>query len=798
MRVSLNWLKEYTDIKGVAEEIAAQMTMLGLEIEAIDRPGAEIRNVLIGKILSIERHPDADKIVVCKTDVGGPEPLQICCGATNMKVGDKVPTAVDGATLPGGFKIGRRKMRGVESCGMMCSSKELGLGADHEGLLILDPALPVGADAVSALGLDDVIFEIEVTPNRGDWASMIGVARELAAANGTSLRIPAIVLRESGAPAADLSSVTVENSEWCPRYLGRVLTEVKVGESPEWLKKRLLAAGQRPINNVVDVTNYVLMETGQPLHAFDLDRLAENRVVVRAAYAGEEIRTLDGATRLLTEDMLVIADAEKAQCIAGVMGGADSEVGERTTRVFLECAYFDPVSVRRTSRALGLISESSQRFQRGADRDMLEYAINRAAALIAEVSGARVAPGILDSCPQTSFRREVTLRYQRTAAVLGAHIAPEEQRAILTALGFELLREDEVSVTVAVPHRRHDVTREADLIEEIARLHGFEKIPATLPRVRPMTQRLGTGEKTLRALRQFLADQGLTEFYSWSFSSPEDVLKAGLAESHADMVMLENPLSERHAGMRTTLLTGLLHATAYNLNRGAESIAAFEIGPVYRVAENATGSTQEMRLGIVLCGARGPLDWSTRAVETDFYDMKGRAEAVCAFYGQSVEATACAMPLYQVGQAAEFRVNGTTVGHFGKVSHAAAKNFDLDRDVFVLEMNLELLGTLPRQHAQFVPIPEFPPAPRDLAIMVDAHVPAGSLVETARRAGGKLLRKVEIFDVFTGGAVPAGKKSIAMRLIFQSPERTLTDADTEKALAKALKLLEQEHGAQLR
>jgi phenylalanyl-tRNA synthetase beta chain len=390
------------------------------------------------------------------------------------------------------------------------------------------------------------------------------------------------------------------------------------------------------------------------------------------------------------------------------------------------------------------------------------------------------------------------LRYDRTTAVLGLAVPPDQQRAILTALGFDVLRQNDLSLTVAVPHRRHDVTREADLIEEIARLHGFDRIPATLPRVRPMRQRVGVGEERLRALRQFLANQGLTEFYSWSFSNPEDLLKAGLAQSHAGMVMLENPLSERHAGMRTTLLPGLLHAAAYNLNRGTEAIAAFEIGPVYSVAENDTRSTQQMHLGILLCGARGPLDWSTKAVETDFYDIKGRAEAVCAYYGLSLQATACTLPLYQPGQAAEFCMEGVRVGHFGKVSHEVEKHFDLNHAVFVLEMNLDILGATPRQHPQFAPIPEFPPAPRDLALLVESHVPAGSLVDTVRRAGGKLLRTVEIFDVFAGGAIPPGRKSIALRLIFQSAERTLTDADTEKALAKVLKLLEQEHGAQLR
>ncbi|HNT89306.1 MAG TPA: phenylalanine--tRNA ligase subunit beta, partial [Candidatus Hydrogenedentes bacterium] len=367
MRISLNWLKDYVDIDVDADQLAEDMTMLGLEIEAVEQLGADITNVFVGRILSIEPHPDADNLVVCKTDVGHGEPLQIICGAKNMKVGDKVPTAVVGAKLAGGFEITKRKMRGVDSYGMMCAADELGLGEDHSGLIIMDPATPVGRDAKPYLGLDDVVFEIEVLPNRGDWASMIGVARELAARYGRPLHVPAIKLQEMATPASQFSSVTNEAPVLCPRYIGRVLNGVKVGPSPDWMCNGLLAAGQRPINNVVDVTNYVLLETGHPLHAFDYSLLAEHRVIVRRAKPGETMRTLDGEARTLTDQMLVIADAERPQAVAGIMGGEHSEVGEGTTTVFLESAYFDPVSIRRTSRALGLMTESSQRFQRGAD-----------------------------------------------------------------------------------------------------------------------------------------------------------------------------------------------------------------------------------------------------------------------------------------------------------------------------------------------------------------------------------------------------------------------------------------------
>ncbi|MFA6240661.1 MAG: phenylalanine--tRNA ligase subunit beta [Candidatus Hydrogenedentales bacterium] len=417
MNVSLNWLKEFVDITRSPDELAQDLTMLGLEIEAIERPGEGISNVFVGHILEIRKHPDADKLVVCKTDVGQGEPLQIICGATNMKEGDLVPTAVVGATLPGDFKITRRKMRGLESFGMMCSARELGMGKDHEGLLILPADFPIGQDVLPLLGLDDVVYEIEVTPNRGDWASMIGVARELAALYGSPLRIPNITLNESGEEARTLSSVTIDNPELCARYIGRVLTDVKIGPSPQWLAQRLTNAGQRPINNVVDITNLVLLETGHPLHAFDYDKLLVNKIVIRCAKQGETLKTIDEQIRPLDPAMLVIADAQNPVAVAGVMGGFDSEVSSGTTRIFLESAFFDPSSVRKTSRKLGMHTEASARFQRGADPEMARYAVDRAAALMQELAGATVSRGVIDEYPKPlGGRGQSSLRSKPYAA----------------------------------------------------------------------------------------------------------------------------------------------------------------------------------------------------------------------------------------------------------------------------------------------------------------------------------------------------------------------------------------------
>lgn len=799
MRVSLNWLREYVDFDGTVEELAHEMTMLGLEIESVERLGDEIQEVYVGKILAIEPHPDADKIVVCQTDVGGAEPLQICCGARNMKVGDKVPTAVVGATLPGGFQIGRRKMRGVESQGMMCASTEIGLPEGDDGLMILDPDAPIGQDIKTLFGLNDTVLEIEVTPNRADWASMIGVARELSARYGTTLRIPEVTVTEGTTSVDDLTSVVVEDTELCPRYMGRVFKNVQVGPSPEWLCKRLIAAGQRPINNVVDITNFVLLETGQPLHAFDYDKLAENRIVVRLAKAGESVNTLDGETRKLEDDMLVIADAKTPQCVAGVMGGDDSEVEEGTTTIFLESAYFKPASVRKTSRGLALISESSQRFQRGADFEMVAYALDRAAQLIVEVAGAEAAQGVIDACPQPFAPREVTLPFARTRRLLGVEIPADDQCMFLERLGLKLLERNDTQARFQVPLRRHDISMEADLIEEIARLYSFDNIPVSLPKVRPCEKVFAPQEKRIRALRHFLAGLGLTELYHWSFSCPDDVARAQMPAPFADMVVLENPLSERQATMRSSVIPAHIGTAAKNLNHGVTSVRGFEIGPVYTPASDGdTLPTQKNSLCLVLAGHAADPHWSQKARPADFYDLKGLVEAVLADFGLAGDFTDVDFDTFQQGQRAAIVVRKKTIGYLGKVAGSVARAFEADSPIFVAELDLDVLLAATAPAVQFDAVPTFPPSARDLAVVVEAAAPAGQLKAAAIQTGGKLLRSVEIFDVFTGAQVGDGRKSVALNLIFQSNDRTLTDNDTQKAFDKILKRLKHDFKAELR
>ena len=798
MRISYRWLKELVDFDLDSEELARRLTLLGLEIESIERPGAEIREVYIGRILDIQPHPDADKLVVCQTDVGHADPLQIVCGAKNMKVGDLVPTAVVGATLPGNFTIGRRKMRGIESQGMMCSSRELGLGQDHMGLLILPDDLPIGADAIPILGLDDTILEIEVTPNRGDWSGMIGVARELAASLGVPFTLPTTNLVEGTQPVDGLSSVTIEDAKLCPRYIGRVLTGVKVGASPLWMVQRLVHAGQRSISNLVDITNYVMLETGHPLHAFDFDKLLENKIVVRRAKHGETIKTIDEQVRTLDEQTLVIADGRNPVAIAGVMGGYESEVSDDTSVIFLESAYFQPQSIRRSSKTLGLQTESSARFQRGADPEMARFAIDRAAQLIQEFAGATVAKGVLDEFPGRTEDRVVSLRYNRTDLLLGGKVSPESQRTFLQHLGFGVEAAGPEACKVRVPSWRHDVQQEADLIEEVARLHGYDAIPVTLPRVRKTDQVYAPMEKPLRALRHFLAGLGLAEMMSLSFGSPGDMEKAGLGIPAETMIRLQNPLSENHAGMRVSLVPAMLQAVSTNLRRGVDSIGLFEISSVYLPADGQELPEERTDLCVALSGRSGAQYWNQEPRAVDFYDIKGIVEAMAEAFGINWSMEAGEPDFLEPGHGAAIRRDRTTIGAFGRVNAEVAARFDLERPVYLLHLELaQVLGTAkPERHFQAVSV--FPPSLRDMAVVLDEGVAAGEVLETARAAGGKLLQRVEVFDVYTGKQVPEGKKSIALGLMFQAPDRTLTDKDTQKSWDKILRALQQTLQAQLR
>lgn len=800
MKIPLSWLNEYVDLNDISvEDICDTMTMLGLEIESVEETGADIQNIVVGHIQSIEPHPDADKLVVCKTDVGEDEPVTIVCGASNMSVGDKVPTARIGGTLPGGFKIGKRKMRGIASQGMMCSAKELGLGEDHSGLLILDKSLEIGTDVRGPLGLNETVLEIEVTPNRNDWSGLIGIARELSAHYKRPLLIPDSSVTISTTNTYDVTSITIEAPDLCNRYIGRVVKGVKIGPSPEWLQKRLIDAGQRPINNVVDVTNYVLLETGQPLHAFDLNKLNGNRIVVRQAKDGEIIKTIDQEERKLSSDTLVIADAKDPVAVAGVMGGFDSEVGEDTVDIMLESAYFNPSSIRKTSRTLNLISEASQRFQRGTDIDMVPLAADRACHLIQEVAGGETLAGTIDEYPNLINPVEIQHNFDDISGRIGTSVPSETQLSILESLGFGISETTDSSASVFSPPRRHDATRSADLVEEILRHFGFHNVEPTLPKISPTETVYAPNYKRLQHLRTQLTNIGLTEIYTWAFTSREDLINARLKDLIDIAIALENPLSEKNELMRPTLIPSVLHVASSNIRKTAKNIRIFELAPVYFQTQEADSSSQQDRLTICLSGDRTANHWSATADPCDAYDLKGYLEEVAALLGDTeIVLKSADQPTYAMGECASIHTKGNHIGYMGRIHKSVADKFDIDQDIYIAEIQIRSLLKKKRSHAKFQQVPEHPASLRDIAVVVDESVPAGEIKSSATKAGGKLLQNVEIFDIFTGEQVAEGKKSIALNLTFQSHERTLTDKDTDKAWNKIVKTLQHNFNAELR
>lgn len=797
MKISLNWLKEYCDFPVSAKELAEQMTMLGLEIESIEEPGKEIKNVFVGKILDIQPHPQADKLVVCKTDIGQGEPLQIICGAKNMKVGDKVPTAIDGATLPGGFRITKRKMRGIESFGMMCSGAELKVEEDSEGLLILHPDTPIGEDIKKVLGLDDVVFEIEITPNRGDWASYIGLARELSAYYNVPITLPHIKFSEIQKTVSSVSSVTIECPEYCPRYAGRIIQNVRVAPSPDWLVRKLLSAGQRPINNIVDITNFVLLETGHPLHAFDFDKLNENRIVVRLAKEKEEIRTLDGELRTLNTGQMVIADATKPQALAGIMGGADSEVDNNTINIFLESAYFDPVSVRKTARAHNLLTEAAQHFQRGADPEMVIWAINRATALIQELAGGEVLQGILDEYPIKVQKKTVKLRYQRTTKRIGVNIEKKFQKSILIKLGFSVKDENENEVDFFVPSWRHDVTLEEDLIEEIARFYGYDNIPDTLPKVRQSCVIFDTFFKKTHTIRTLLAHKGLTECYSWTFSNPEIMQQLNFPKNYLNMVVLQNPLSKNLSTMRTSIIPNLL-ATAQK-NHLEDTISIFEIGPVFIPDDKNILPNELQKLGILISGYSSPRLWCYNdRKQYDFFDLKGIVEDILNILSIPFRIERSEFPLFHPGQSLKILSQNIELGFIGKVNPKIAHELDINENTYIGELNLNLLFNIPVKRKVYKTISDFPSTSRDLAILVDKSLPIADIFSSLKTVGEGILQKVELFDVYTGEQVPENKKSIALGFTFCSEEKTLTDTEIDSVMNEIINKLQKQFNAQIR
>ena len=797
MNVTLNWLKAYIDFEFSPSELADRLTMLGVEVESVKHLGTELEGVIVGSVTSIRPHPNADKLVLCQVDTGETEELQIVCGAPNAREGMLAPVATIGATLPVGLTIKRAKLRGETSQGMLCSEKELGLSGDAAGLMELSTDIPLGTPLSEALGLDDVVFELEITPNRPDCLSLIGVAREIRAETGNPLKLPTVDPQESDINIRDLTSVTIDAPDLCPRYAARVIQGVEVAESPKWLQQRLESVGIGVINNIVDVTNFVLMEYGQPLHAFDYHKLAENRIVVRRARDDEQITTLDEVARELTSDMLVIADAEKPVALAGIMGGYNSEITETTCDVLLESAYFNPLSIRATAKALGISTEASYRFERGADPGAVLAALDRAAQLIAELTGGTICDGIVDVYPGQQPLTEIQLRPERVNFVLGTTIETAEMVQILDRLGFDVDITGKV-YQVVVPTFRSDVTREIDLIEEIARVYGYDNIPTTLPKGDIPVPAPTPKTEARRRIKHFLLAAGMMEAVNYSFCDPNcfDKIRLNADDPLRNTLQLRNPLSPEMSVLRTTLTPGLLENAQHNRNHQIDTIALFEIGGVFvhdgkeKEPERVTG---------VLAGQIGEGVYSDPYRHPDFFDIKGLVEGmleVCGVVDWTLQKTDA--PTFHPGRNAEVLLGDRRIGVFGEVHPEVLENYDLPYKAYLFEFDLEGLADAATFAKRFEPISIYPKVARDLAIVVDKETLSDMPTELIYTTGGDSVDSVRLFDVYEGEQVPEGKKSLAYTITYHSATETLTDKAVNTLHDEVVKCLNRELGAELR
>ncbi|MBP0724008.1 phenylalanine--tRNA ligase subunit beta [Bacillus sp. RG28] len=803
MFVSTKWLQDYVDLSGVTpEELANLITKAGIEVEGVNNLSEGIKNVVVGYVMEREQHPQADKLNKCTVDVGEEQPLQIICGAPNVDKGQKVIVAKIGAVLPGNFKIKKAKLRGEVSEGMICSLQEIGIEGKvvakefSNGIFVLPNDAEVGTDALEYLHLNDSVLELGLTPNRADCLNMIGVAYEVAAVLDREVKLPKVGAEVTN--NADFVNVTVEAKEDAPFYAAKLVKGVKIGPSPIWMQSRLMSAGIRPINNVVDITNYILIEYGQPLHAFDYNKLNSQSIIVRNAKADEKITTLDGEERTLQPHNLVIATDKEAVAIAGVMGGQNSEVDENTTDVLIESAVFRPLSVRQTSKELGLRSESSARFEKGIDSSRTLAAGERAAELVVELAGGTLAPGTTVENNLQVEEQNVTVTVQKINSVLGTDIDAETVKDIFRRLRLEAAQEGE-SFTVTVPLRRGDITIEEDLVEEVGRLYGYDHIPATLPTGVASRGQLTSYQAKRRRIRRYLSHAGLFEAVTYSLTSGSKVKRFALEAGEASPVRLALPMSEERSELRFSLVPHLLDAVSYNVARKEESVHLFEAGSVFLTSENNELPHEEEYLAGALTGLWLQHAWQGEKKAVDFYVVKGILDGLFNELALSnkVSYVAAKKEDLHPGRTASILIDGNEIGFIGQVHPSTQKEWNI-KETYVFQLSLAKLLNTEVEEILYEAIPRFPSMNRDMALVVDSTVVAGEMVETIRSAGGKLLKDVTIFDLYEGDKMEAGKKSIAFSLTYFDPERTLTDEEVTKVHEKVLKSVEETHNAQLR
>ena len=797
MLISLNWLKQYVEIKESIEEVANALTMIGQEVEAIEIQGENLENVVIGQIVEFDRHPNSDRLTLLKVNVGEGEPLQIICGATNHKLNDKVVVAKIGATLPGDFKIKKSKIRDVESYGMLCSEEELSFAKESDGIIILPEDAPIGKEYREYLNLNDVIFELEITPNRPDCLSHIGIAREIAAYYDRKVKYPSIEINETIESINTLIKVNIDDKERCKRYVGKIVKNVKVQESPEWLKRRIQAMGLNPINNIVDITNFVMFEYNQPMHAFDFDKLKGN-INVRAAKENEEITTLDGVDRVLKNNELVIADEERAIAIAGIIGGDATKIDNETKNIFVEVAYFTPDNIRRTSRELGIFTDSSYRNERGMDIQNLETVVERAVSLIAEVAGGEILSDTIDRYLEKPEKYEISLNLEKLNKFTGKNLSSDEVAKILTNLNIEIKTIGEDKMLLTPPTYRGDLIRPADIYEEVIRMYGFDNIEARMPVMSIESGEENTNFKVSRIIREILREQGLNEVINYSFI-PKSAKE--LFSFEDGIIEIKNPLSEDMAIMRPSLIYSLVNNIKENLNRNQTDLKIFEVSKTFKNLGSAKDglATEELKVAIALSGREDKNLWNQTKTDYDFYDLKGYIEYLFERLNINKFNLERAKDVnFHPGVSAEIKIGEDVIGIFGELHPTLINNVGIKREkVFFAEINLTKLMKYMKIKVNYESISKYPEVLRDLAITLDKDILVGNMTKDIKKKVN-LVEKIDIFDVYSGDKVEAGKKSVAMSIVLRDKTRTLTDQDIDTAMKNILLLIKDKYNGEIR
>jgi phenylalanyl-tRNA synthetase beta chain len=791
MRVSLKWLKEFVDFDLPVEELASRLTDAGLEVETITPVGRDLDKVVVGEIKKISPHPQADKLSVCEV-MAGAETLQIVCGAPNVAEKAKVPVALIGSTLPSGVRITKNTLRGMVSYGMICSEKELGLGEDEEGIMILDPTLKTGESLTSALDLEDHILDIDLTPNRPDCLSIIGIAREVAALCGSQLKKREVCLHEVEKMAQNMVEVQIEDPQACPRYAARVIEDVKIGESPFWLKRKLQSAGMRSINNVVDITNLVMLELGHPLHAFDYELFKQKKVVVRRARENDKFITLDQVKRTLNREILLITDGIKPVAIGGIMGGLESEVSPHTKTILLESAYFDPKVIRRGRIFLDISTESSQRFERGADPNGVIKALDRTAELLESLAGGKVLKGVVDNYPSPIHPVQITLRPQRANKILNTELQTQQIKNILTSL--ELPFEENHDLEVRVPTFRPDLTREIDLIEEIARIYGYGNIKTTMRAGGNLVTRIHSEDELSRRIKEFMVGKGFFEAITNNLVDPEILSKLN---PDTVWVSIRNPLSQDLSVLSTTLAYNLLSVVSRNKNRLEKNLMIFELGKVF-IQKGEKLPEERLHLGVALSGSREPRHWEDKEKEVDLYDLKGILEGLLGYLSLSFELIPGKAVLFEPDNCFYVQMEDNEIGLLGEISKEILDLFEIKDKVLWAELDMENVFALVTRIKEFRPLPKFPPVDRDIAVVVDEMLLSKEIIDKIKEAGGSMVEEVALFDVYRGKQIPAGKKSLACSIRYRSHDKTLTDEEVEEIHRRVISELEKSFGATLR